>query len=73
MVVKLTCPACGANDLDVCAYDSMMVLREDTAMFTLCCPHCKASMSSVNTIPPQLRDEIHFAAIELDAGMGREV
>lgn len=72
MAEKLTCPACGATDLDVCTYDSMMVLREDTALFSLRCSHCGTAMSSVHGIPPQLREEVRFAAIELDAGMGRE-
>lgn len=66
----LTCPACGAVDLDVCDYDSMMVLRKDTAFFSLRCPHCGAAVSSVHAIPVQLREEIKFAAIEVGAGMG---
>ena len=28
MKAKVTCPACGADDLDVRAYDSLMALRE---------------------------------------------
>ncbi|WP_428422131.1 UDP-N-acetylmuramoylalanyl-D-glutamate--2,6-diaminopimelate ligase [Paraeggerthella hominis] len=66
------CPACGANDLDVCRYDAMMVLRTDLALFALRCPHCDASVSIVHSIPPQLRDEVRFAAIEVGAGMGQE-
>ena len=54
MTDNLTCPACKATDLDVCKYDSMMVLRKDT----------------VHAIPAQLREEIRFAAIEVGAGMG---
>ena len=38
MSQTITCPACGASDLDVCCYDSMMVVRADLAMFTLRCP-----------------------------------
>lgn len=68
----VTCPACGANSLDVCAYDAMMVLRADIALFTLRCPHCDAIVSSVQPIPLQLREEVRFAAIEVGAGMGRE-
>lgn len=69
---KLVCPACRANDLDVCTYDSMMVLGRNVALFTLRCPHCATSVSAVHAIPPQLREEIDFAAIEVGAGMGRE-
>lgn len=70
VAAELTCPACGAADLDVCDYDSMMVLRKDTAFFSLRCPHCGAAVSSVHAIPAQLREEIRFAAIEVGAGMG---
>ena len=68
----VTCPACGAVGLDVCRYESMMVVRADLALFTLRCPHCDASVSIVHSIPPQLRDEVRFAAIEVGAGMGQE-
>lgn len=68
----LVCPSCGASDLDVCRYDSMMVLRKDMALFSLHCPHCQAVVSSVQDIPAQLQEEVRFAAIELDAGMGRD-
>ncbi len=66
----VTCPACGAADLDVRTYDSMMVLRADLALFSLTCPHCATRLSSLSPIPPELREEIMFAAIELGAGMG---
>lgn len=58
--------------MDVCQYESMMVLREDTAFFTMTCPHCLAKVSSVNAIPLQLREEIRSLAIEIGAGMGRD-
>ena len=61
---------CGADDLDVRAYDSLMALRADLALFTLTCPHCAARISALLTIPPELREEVVFAAIELGAGMG---
>ena len=63
----VTCPACGAVGLDVCRYESMMV-----ALFTLRCPHCDATVSSMQPIPPQLREEVRFAALEVGAGMGLE-
>ena len=68
----VTCPACGAFRLDVCRYESMMVVRADLAMFTLRCPHCKATVSSMQPIPPQLYEEVRFAALEVGAGMGLE-
>lgn len=72
VTTSITCPACGAHDLDVGHYESMMVLKTDVALFTLRCPHCSTVVSSVSTIPPHLREEVWFAAIELGAGMGRE-
>ena len=56
----VTCPACGAVGLDVCRYESMMVVRADLAMSTL------------QRIPLQLREEVRFAALEVGAGMGLE-
>lgn len=67
---KATCPACGADDVDVRSYESLMALRSDLALFTLTCPHCAARISALLTIPPELREEVVFAAIELGAGMG---
>ena len=67
---KVTCPACGADDVDVRSYESLMALRSDLALFTLTCPHCAARISALLTIPPELREEVVFAAIELGAGMG---
>lgn len=72
MEQELVCPACGASGLDVCQYDSMMVVRADLAMFTLPCPSCGTKVSSMQIIPPQLREEVKFAAIEIGAGMGRD-
>ena len=42
MKAKVTCPACGADDVDVRSYESLMALRSDLALFTLTCPHCAA-------------------------------
>ena len=67
---KVTCPACGADDVDVRSYESLMALRSDLALFTLTCPHCAARISALLTISPELREEVVFAAIELGAGMG---
>ncbi len=68
----MTCPACGATDLDLCQYDAMMVIRSDLALFTVVCPHCGTAASDIKSIPLQLREEVRFAAIEVGAGMGRE-
>ena len=69
---SLVCPACKTPDLDVCRYESMMVLREDSALFTVRCPQCGTLVSGIRPIPPQLREEVRFAAQEVGAGMGRE-
>ncbi|MFR5091891.1 MAG: UDP-N-acetylmuramoylalanyl-D-glutamate--2,6-diaminopimelate ligase [Adlercreutzia equolifaciens] len=53
---KVTCPACGADDVDVRSYESLMALRSDLALFTLTCPHCAARISALLTIPPELRE-----------------
>ncbi len=66
----LTCPSCGAHDLDLCDYESMMVLRSDIALFTLKCKYCANRVSSLQPIPECLRDEVRFAAREIGAGMG---
>lgn len=67
-----TCPACKATDLDICHYDTMMVLSADLALFTLHCPYCGTSITSMRHIPSQLQNEICFAAQEVGAGMGRK-
>ena len=72
MVRTLSCPTCGQSDLDVCRYDSMMVLRADLAFFTLRCPQCGTKVSALQPIPLALREEVRFAAIEVGAGMGRD-
>ena len=55
MTRPVNCPACGAADLDVCRYDSMMVLRSDLAFFTLRCPQCGTKVSALQPIPLALR------------------
>ena len=72
VATRLTCPSCGAKDLDIHGYDSMMVLRKDTALFTVRCPHCAAVVSSVQAIPRELDNVVRLAAAELGAGMGRD-
>ncbi len=70
MVHTLACPSCGASDLDLRSYDSMMVLRSDIALFSLRCPHCAAKISTLQPIPACLQDEVRCAALEIGAGMG---
>ncbi len=72
MARQLSCPACNAKGLDLCNYESMMVLRRDLALFVVACPACGSKVSSLQPIPDQLRDEIDFAAIAIGAGMCRE-
>ncbi|MDD6730591.1 hypothetical protein [Hugonella massiliensis] len=66
----VTCPACGSTDFELAAFDSMMVLGRDLALFTLTCPLCGAQVSSVCAIPAALRPDVEVAARELGAGMG---
>ncbi|MDO4290457.1 MAG: UDP-N-acetylmuramoylalanyl-D-glutamate--2,6-diaminopimelate ligase [Eggerthellaceae bacterium] len=66
----LACPSCGERNLDLRAYDSLMVLRSDLAFFSLRCPRCSKKISTLQPIPSALREEVRFAAIEVGAGMG---
>lgn len=72
MARAISCPACGCTDLDVCSYSSMMVVRRDLALFKIECPSCHTIVSALQPIPPRLREEVRFAAIEVGAGMGAE-
>lgn len=72
MGVSVQCPTCGAQNLDLSSYDSMMVLTENYALFTLHCPHCQAEVSNVFAIPANLRSDVESAAMSLGCGMGRE-
>lgn len=68
----IICPNCDYAHVDLCHYDSMMVLREDVALFSLTCPVCGAFVVTVHGIPRQLREEVRCAALELGAGMGQD-
>ena len=72
VATTIACPACGASNLDISQYESMMVLKVDLALFTLHCPYCSSLVSSVHTIPSHLQKDVLYAAIELGAGMGRK-
>ena len=49
----------------------MMVLRQDAALFTLKCPTCGATVSTLQSIPRELIEEVQSIAVELGAGMCR--
>ena len=66
-----TCPHCSCADLKLGHYESMIVITEQFALFTIRCPHCGTRVSTVRPIPDELHDEVCFAAIEVGAGMGR--
>lgn len=68
----LQCPACSAGSLDLCRYESMMVVRPGFALFGLHCPSCGSSVSALQPIPAALQEEVRFAAIVAGARMGRE-
>lgn len=72
MTPALDCPRCGAHDLSLEQYESMMVVASDYALFTVRCPHCDARISGLRTIPATMRDTVWYAAIEVGAGMGRD-
>lgn len=67
----LTCPRCGTCSIDLREYRSLMALSADLALYALDCPHCSAQISTIQPIPPSLRDAVDFAAIKVGAGMGQ--
>lgn len=69
----MKCSKCGAEDLDLSEFQSMMLVSKDEALFTMECPHCGTTVSSMQPIPFSLRDKVEAAAGELDAGMGRDI
>lgn len=70
MEPQYICPHCNQGLLDVHDYESMIVITPDYALFTETCPACKVRISSLRSIPEDMRDEVIYAAIEVDAGMG---
>ncbi len=69
----MICPSCGARDLNLLDYASLMVLKPRVGLFTMQCPTCQAKVTSIQAIPPELDEGILAAAEMLDAGMGRNV
>ena len=57
--------------MDLAAYDSMIVITRQCALFSVVCPKCGQRVSSLQPIPDELRDEVRLAAAEVGAGMGR--
>ena len=68
----MRCPKCASDRIDVLGYESMVVLSKDHALFTMHCPDCSARVSTVQEIPPALREDVHTAARAVGAGMGCE-
>ena len=69
----VNCPQCGSGALNLHHYESMIVVTPEHALFTMRCPQCDATVSSLRPIPQDMRDEVQFAAIEVGAGMGRSL
>lgn len=70
MGTVVICPACGAKEFDLHRYDSMMLLSEQLALFTLECPVCQTVVSSVCVVPEDMTEEVARAAEQMGAGMG---
>ncbi len=66
----ILCPSCGLGELDLLDYVSLMVIRQGLGLFTVSCPHCKSKISSIQTIPASLTNEVELAAKKVGAGMG---
>ncbi len=69
----LICPSCGARDLNLLDYASLLVLKPHVGLFTIQCPSCQAKVTSIQAIPQELDGTIDQAAQMLDAGMGRDL
>lgn len=70
METQFACPHCNSAIIDIHDYESMIVITPDYALFSNTCPHCKTRMSTLRPIPKDMLDEVLYAAIEVDAGMG---
>lgn len=66
----LECPQCHAVAMDLHDYESMIVVTTRYALFGLRCPCCGTRASSMHPIPPDMQDEVLYAAVEVGAGMG---
>ncbi len=69
----MLCPSCGARDLNLLDYTSLMVLKPHLGLFTMVCPSCQAKITSIQAIPSELEASITLAADTLGAGMGRDL
>ena len=72
MGANMNCPNCGAVDLDVHGYESMIVVTAESALFTVRCQSCGTRVSGLRLIPADMLEVVQYAAIEVGAGMGRE-
>ena len=66
-----SCPNCGSRDIDVTKFKSMMVISDNVAFFTLSCPACGASLSTIAAIPASLRAEVAQASTKIRTEMGK--
>ncbi len=69
----MKCPQCGFENIELQGYESMIVVARNLALFTVRCPSCGARVSGLHAIPPELHDEVQYAAIQVGAGMGRDL
>lgn len=69
----MICPSCGARDLNLLEYTSLMVLKPQMGLFTIVCPSCQAKVTSIQPIPLELEPSIAQAAEVLGAGMGHDL
>ena len=67
---KIQCPRCASRELDPCNFESMIVIARDHALFTMHCPSCGARVTSIQAIPPELKQTVLDAARSIGAGMG---
>lgn len=63
-----SCSHCGNTSFDLRKYRSVMVLSPEIALFGLVCPTCGNDVAMLQQIPREMREELHFAAIEVGAG-----
>lgn len=66
----LECPHCRKAAIDLHGYESMIVVAQGFALFTLKCPACGTRVSSMHEIPTDMREAVRCAALEVGAGMG---
>lgn len=66
------CARCSSTEFDLHDFETMMVLCEQLALFTLRCPYCGSHVAAVCVIPEDMLPMVRSAALEVGAGMGHE-